>query len=431
MTMPSASDRDRGDRSSGTDRRTFLKASAVATGAAAFAARPLPARGGRPAGRLSNKVTVVLFQRGGSDALSLYAPTGDPYYAGLRPTVAVPPPGSSAPGEGLPMDATFAMNPAMPGLHAAYTAPGSRVAVVHAVGYLPYDRSHFESQDLFEMGAAGPGVTSGWINRHLLATSTPQDAPVRGLALRGSLPRSMVGTYPCYAVASTTDLAFQGTQPDVRGFLELIVDHTPTAAMPPAKQLAYFSAMSSLDLIDHFAVLDPAHYVPANGAVYPTTTLGRVLREAAEVIKADLGVEFIAVDQGGWDHHSSLLSRIATYGADFDAAVTAFLTDLGTVADDVVLVSMSEFGREVRENGSAGTDHGAGGAMLVAGGTVQGGQVHGIWPGLAPAALQDGRYLAPRNDFRDVLLEILQDHMGGTNAAAVFPGHSYTQLGVI
>jgi uncharacterized protein (DUF1501 family) len=188
--------------------------------------------------------------------------------------------------------------------------------------------------------------------------------------------------------------------------------------------------MSSFDLIDHFAGLDPANYVPANGAVYPTTSLGRSLREAAELIKAGLGVEFIAVDQGGWDHHSALLTRIPTYATDLDQAITALFTDLGALGDHVVVVTMSEFGREVRENGSGGTDHGVGGAMIVAGGGVSGGQVHGSWPGLAANALADGRFLAPSNDFRDVLLEILERHMGGTAQYDVFPGHGYAPLGI-
>ncbi|MFY9343825.1 MAG: DUF1501 domain-containing protein [Planctomycetota bacterium] len=409
-------------------RRTFLQASAVA-GAAAITR---PAHAAVTARRGANgKVTVVVFQRGAADHLNLYAPTGDSHYATLRPTIAVKPPGSPSGVIGLPMNATFSMHPNLAGIHAAYTAPASKLAIVHAVGYQPYSRSHFVAQDNYETALQVLTTGDGWINRHLQVTTSPTNAPVRALAIRGSLPRSMAGAYPCYGVASTQELVFLGTN-DVRVFLEAIVDSTPTAGMPAPQQLAYQSAQATFDLVDHFAVLDPVNYVPANGAVYPNSTLGRSLKEVAEVIKAGLGVEFYAVDANGWDHHSDLVVRIAPLATDLSASITAFFTDLGpTLTNDVVLVTMSEFGRECQENGSFGTDHGVGGAMLVQGGAVNGGTVHGVWPGLAPGALQDGRYLAPSNDFRDVLREILVSHMGGTDPAVVFPGRTYVPIGVL
>lgn len=409
-------------------RRSFLQASALAGAStlvtsAAHARTPARSRGGA-------KVTVVLFQRGGADHLNLYAPTGDPHYATLRPAIAVAPPGSPSGLVGLPMNATFAMHPAMTGVHARFVAPGSTAAVVHAVGYQPYSRSHFSSQDLYETALQAMTTGDGWINRHLQVTTSPTGAPVRALALRGTLPRAMLGSHPCYAVASTRDLVFGGAA-DVRLFLEAIVDGTPTQAMPAPQQLAYQSGRDTFGLIDLFAGLDPLNYVPANGAVYPTGTLGQAMREAAEVIKAGLGIEFLAIDQGGWDHHNALVARIDPLAATLSAAIDAFFTDLGAAGADVVLVTMSEFGREAAENGSGGTDHGVGGAMLVCGGAVHGGQVHGVWPGLAPGALQDGRFLAPSNDYRDVLREILVQHMGGTDPAVVFPGRVYQPIGVL
>lgn len=409
-------------------RRTFLQAS-VAAGAAAWT---VPSALAGPAGsrRATPKVTVVVFQRGGADHLNLYAPTGDSHYATLRPTIGIAPPGSPAGTVGLAMDATFAMHPGMAGVHAAFTAPASRVAVVHAVGYQPYNRSHFVSQDLYETALQTTTTFDGWINRHLQVTSSPTQAPVRALAIRGSLPVSMYGAWPCYAVASTQDLVFGGAA-DVRLFLETIVDATATAGMSAPQQLAYRSAQDTFDLIDLFAGLDPLHYVPANGALYPSGALGKALRETAEVIKAGLGVEFFAVDHNGWDHHHNLEASIAPLATELSAAITAFFTDLGALGADVVLVTMSEFGREAQQNGSSGTDHGVGGAMLVCGGAVHGGLVHGVWPGLAPAALQDGRFLAPANDYRDVLREILVQHMGGTDPTVVFPGRVYQPIGVL
>ena len=407
-------------------RRRFLQASALA-GAAALTA-PANAMALRP--RSSAKVTVVLFQRGGTDHLNLYAPTGDVNYATLRPTIGIAPPGASSGVVGLPMNATFAMHPAMTGVHGQFVAPGSRLAVVQAVGYQPYNRSHFVSQDLYETALQTVAPAEGWINRHLQVTTSPTGAPVRAMALRGTLPRSMLGSYPCYAVASTADLLFGGDA-DTRLYLEAVVGSTPTQTMPAPQQLAYQSGRDTFGLLTLFAGLSPATYVPANGAVYPATTLGKALREVAEVIKAGLGVEFFAVDHGGWDHHSNLVASIAPLAQELSQAITAFMTDLGTAATNVVLVTMSEFGRTAAQNGSGGTDHGVGGAMLVCGGAVNGGQVHGVWPGLAPAALQDGRYLAPSNDYRDVLREILVQHMGGTDPAVVFPGRVYQPIGVL
>ncbi|MEO6593323.1 MAG: DUF1501 domain-containing protein [Planctomycetota bacterium] len=415
----------------GHDRRTFLTSSVLATGAFALGG-PLGARAPVAAGRpgTATKVTVVLFQRGGADNLNLYAPTGDANYALLRPTIGITPPGQIGTVVGLPMNATFSMNPALAGVHAAYTAPASSAGIVHAVGYQRYNRSHFESQDLYETALQAGAAAEGWINRHLQVTAAPGDAPVRGLALTGALPRSMYGTFPCFAVGSTADLAFLGL-PDSRLFLEAITDSTPTGGMLPQQQLAYQSGADAFDLIDLFASLHPTTYVPANGAVYPAGALGKALREVAEAIKADLGVEIFAVDHNGWDHHAGLVARIGTLATELNQAITAFFTDLGAASSDVALVTMSEFGREVQENGSAGTDHGVGGAMLVMGGPTNGGQVHGVWPGLANAALEAGRFLAPSNDFRDVLREVLDVHMGGTDPGIVFPSHTYTPIGVM
>lgn len=428
MTTAS-SDGEHKNCSCGTDRRTFIQTGALATGALAFS-RPAAAARATPLPVASKKVTVVLFQRGGADALTLIAPTGDANYAVRRPTLAVAAPGQPGSVVGLYMDPVFSMHPSLPRLHAAYQAPGSTVGLVHACGYLPYDRSHFESQDMFETGSLDNSLPDGWVNRHLMATQSAQDAPVRALALRGSLPRSLQGPYPTYAVSSTASLVFQGRLPDVRPTIEGIVDTTPSFAMSAQRQLAYNSAISTFDLIDLFSVLHPTTYVPANGAVYPNTSLGRALKETAELIKARLGVEFIAVDQNGWDHHSALLANVATYATEFDNSIGAFFTDLGVRAADVCVVVMTEFGREFTENGSAGTDHGVGGVMMVIGGQTRGGQVHGIWPGLANSQLQDGRFLAPRNDYRNVLLEVLQRHMGGTATDAVFPRHRYAPIGL-
>jgi len=411
----------------GTTRRTVLQAGALATGALALN-QPLSA-GSAPKRRGNTKVTVVLFQHGGADHLNLYAPTGDSNYPLLRPTSAIGAPGSSAAVVGLGMDPMFSMHPNMVGTHAAFTAHQSECAIVHAVGYSPYSRSHFASQDLYETALAGV-FNGGWINRHLQATATSQDAPVRALALRGDLPMSLRGDYPCYAVSSTEQLVYNGP-PAARVFLDKLAHGTEISRMLPEQRAAYQAQRDSFAMLDMFSVLDPGNYVPSNGAAYPSGHVGESLRQIAEVIKADLGVEFFALEHHGWDHHSDLVMRIDGHSSNFDGSISAFFDDLGALAQDVVLVTMSEFGRTAAENGSGGTDHGVGGAMLVRGGGVNGGQVYGAWPGLQPAQLAGGHSLAATTDFRDVLREILDVHMGGTDPAVTFPAHVHQPVGVM
>ena len=424
---------------SDTTRRSFLQSSAVA-GAAAITVPATAAQAATGASLPTGKVVVVVFQRGGADFLNLFAPTGDANYAVLRPTIGIRPPGSPSGTVGLAMDSTFSMHPSMAGVHAAFTAQASKCAIVHSVGYAPANRSHFVSEALYETSLQ-VNQLDGWINRHLQVSSGPGQGPVRALALRGSLPRSMMGTHPAYAVASTRDLVLDGVA-DEKTVLRSVIEQTTTAGMDLNRHNAYRSGIDALGLIDLCSVLTPATYQPANGAVYPTsasvgsststsiTSFGRQMKEIAEVIKAGLGIEFFAVDQGGWDHHHSLQSYIAPLAADLSQGISAFFTDLGALASDVVVVTMSEFGREARQNGSSGTDHGVGGAMMVWGGQVLGGQVRGIWPGVATSALQDGRFLAARNDYRDVLREVLTSHMGGTDPNFVFPGRTYQPIGL-
>jgi uncharacterized protein (DUF1501 family) len=409
-----------------TTRRSVLQAGALATGALALN-QPLAAAA-TPRRRGSTKVTVVLFQHGGADHLNLYAPTGDLSYATLRPTTAIGAPGSSNPVVGRYMDPMFSMHPVMTGTHQAFSAHQSDCAIVHAVGYSPFSRSHFASMDLYETALAGV-QSGGWINRHLQATASLRDVQVRALALMPSLPMSMTGDYTCYAVSSTAELV--STPNTGKLFLDKIVHGTAIQQMLPEQRATYQAQRDSFALFDTFSVLDPANYTPANGATYPSTHIGHKLRQIAEVIKADLGVEFFGLEHHGWDHHSDLVMRIEGHATNLDQSVTAFFDDLGQLADDVILVTMSEFGRTAAENGSGGTDHGVGGAMMLRGGAVQGGQVYGNWPGLAPSQLLDGHSLAATTDFRDVLREILDTHMGGTDPSATFPGHIYQPVGAL
>jgi uncharacterized protein (DUF1501 family) len=170
---------------------------------------------------------------------------------------------------------------------------------------------------------------------------------------------------------------------------------------------------------------DPARYMPAAGANYPRGRFGDSLRQIAQLLKADLGVEVAFADIGGWDHHvneGSTQGQLANVLREFSQSIAAFWIDLGELAEDTVLVSMSEFGRTARQNGNGGTDHGHANVMFVLGGPVRGGRVYGRWPGLEQSQLYQGRDLALTTDFRQVLGEMVYRHTGNRDLAEVFPG---------
>lgn len=430
-------------KSSHPDRRTFLKSGSAVVGATAWHQLvPAMARPSKPP--RNPKILVVVFLRGGADGLNLVAPTNDAEYYNLRGNIGVPAPNSGRPGAGLPLDpanptqSAFSFHPGLTRLHQRYLQPQARLAVVHAAGYLGSNRSHFVSQDIVEMGNVGMlGLTTGWINRYL-GVAQAGSSPVRALALNSQLPKSMQGpTSGAFAVKSTAQLRFPADSTDERWALEYAVSGD---AARPTKGLSgvYASMRETFDLIDYMAAFDPTQYPAQHGAVYPTgSKLGQSLREVGQLIRANLGIEVFQVENAGWDHHCGLVGQLADYASDLDAALGEFMIDMGPLMDDIVFVTVTDFGREVRENGCAGADHGMGQAMFVGGGAVRGGdpgngtQVHGAWPGLLNLAEQ--RYLDPVNDYRDVFSEVLADHLGlpPQDLGFVFPGHTYQPLGII
>ena len=379
------------------------------------------------------KKVLVIFQRGGADGLSLCAPVYDPHYRNvLRPTIRVGEPAEGTALDGLALDSTFALHPAMASLHSRWVAQPGGLAFVHAVGYPDHNRSHFESQDIYLRGLAAndPGQ-AGWVNRYSALTSQGSaDALVRLLTVGSlALPTSFTGSYPAFALDRVEDMTIPLTDPALRTVLE---DAIAASRAPGCVSPALLSGSQGVfDLSDHFGVINPQAYVP--GATYPASGLGADLEEVAMIMKADLGIEIFWVDDGGWDHHSNLPGVMPGVASDLADSVDAFMTDMGTLMDDVVIVVMSEFGRTAAENGSSGTDHGKGGLMMLLGGAVQGGQVHGAWPGVGPSDLDDDRFLVDANDYRDVLGDVLTGHLNLSPAllTQVFPGHTYTPVGVI
>ncbi len=406
-------------------RRQLLRGGAAAaaglTMPARFLLRPAAAQGTR-------RVLVVIFQRGAVDALNMVVPYGERAYYEQRASIAVPPPGQ--PSGAIDLDGQFALHPALGALQPLFAR--RELAVVHACGSPDSTRSHFDAQDYMETGVPGDkGVSDGWLNRYLQVTDPDATSVFRGVAITGSTPRSLAGPADALTLGNLGQLSLGTGQ---RGVLVRAALAGMYGGRDDLPAVLVGEALRAVDLARR---LDPNAYVPAHGAVYPTGEFGTQLREIAQTIKADVGLEVAFADVTGWDTHAQQggsEGTLATLLSDFAGSIAALHTDLGERFADVCVLTMSEFGRTLHENGSGGTDHGHGTAMFVLGGTVRGGAVYGQWPGLAEDALFEGRDLAVTTDFRTLLAEIVAHHLGQPDVANVFPGYTYddaTRLGVI
>ncbi len=414
------------------NRRFFMKSGGVALasyGAGAlvtptFLQRAVMAQG-RQRGALAaggrRKTLIAVFQRGAVDGLNMIVPHGEKNYYAWRPNIAVARPGSGA-DACVDLDGFFGLHPSLAGLKPVWDA--KRLAIVHAAGSPDSTRSHFDAQDYMESGT--PGVKStpdGWLNRHLQARPDKAATPFRGVSFTQNLPRTMQGRAPALAIANLRDFAVRaGAQSQtVQGGFEDIYETAASDALRGTGKETFAA-------IDFLKKVNPAQYQPENGAQYPRTGFGNSLLQIAQLIKAGVGLEIAFTDIQGWDTHANQgggRGQLANRLGEFGAGLLALYTDLGAKRmDDVVVLTMSEFGRTARENGNRGTDHGHANAMLVIGGPVRGGRVYGDWPGLDEAKLNDGRDLALTTDFRDVFGEIAQKHLGATDIAKVFPKYA-------
>jgi uncharacterized protein (DUF1501 family) len=403
-------------------RRYFLRSGAVVLAGIGSIFGPLPsflvrAASGPKRGR---KTLVVLFQRGAADGLNIVVPHGESRYYDLRPGIAVPRPSASPSDRAIDLDGFFGFHPALGPLTRLFE--DGRLAVVHAAGSPDATRSHFDAQDFMETGT--PGVKStrdGWLNRYLQVQPLEHPSSFRGVASTSRMPRILDGTAPALAVADLAKFGIPGRQSAVvRKGLERLYDGADDPLLTGV-------AEDTFEAIDALSRLDPGSYRPAAGVEYARRGLGRSLRQIAQLIKADVGLEIAFAEIGGWDHHvneGGSQGQLANLLRGFGEEITAFARDLGPRLDDVVIVTLSEFGRTVRENGSRGTDHGHANAMLVLGGAVKGGKIYGDWPGLSDDRLHEGRDLALTTDFRDVVREVLDRHLGAVDLDAVFPGYA-------
>ncbi|MDP6538974.1 MAG: DUF1501 domain-containing protein [Planctomycetota bacterium] len=409
-------------------RRGFLGSSAAVGAALGTAGMAQVALGAGRGTERERDVLVLVFLRGGMDGLTAVVPHGDPDLYTARPNLAVPPPGQ--PDGALDLDGFFGLAPSCAPLVPLYDA--GDLAIVHATGSTDPTRSHFSAMRFMETATPNMGPTTindGWLGRHLQTSTAVGAGDLRAAALQSTLTRALVGGPGALPVKDPSDFPFPGPAdiaPQLRSALEIAYAgaHEPLAG----------AAASSLGAIDLLAGVDFENYQPENGAVYPGGPFAAGLVQIATMIKADIGLECVELDISGWDHHSGmgpLNGILAAKLADLSAGLAAFHTDLGSAGmARVTMVVMTEFGRRVAENGSAGTDHGHGGAMFVIGGNVNGGQVHTQWPGLDPGSLGNGD-LVITTDYRDVLAEIVQLRLGNSSLDVVFPQHTPQFPGIV
>src|SRR5689334_4405578 len=368
-------------------RRVFLKNGGLALVSLGFAPAFL-ARTVEAAGNPRHKILITIFQRGAVDGLNMIVPFGERDYYASRPSIAIPRP-NVADGA-VDLDGFFGLHPRLAPLKPLWDS--RQLAIVHACGSPDGTRSHFDAQDYME--TATPGVKStqdGWLNRYLHAREHADATPFRAVAVAGQLPRSLQGTEPALAIS-------QLGQFGIRAGSEMVQSSFEAEYAAAADRVLNRTGSEAFDAVRMLKSADPSKYQPENGAEYPRSAYGDALRQIAQLIKADVGLEVAFAEAGGWDTHvnqGAFAGQLANRLDDFSRGIAALARDLGDGMDDVIIVTMSEFGRAVAENGNRGTDHGHGNAMMIIGGqNLRGGKVYGHWPGLAREQRYDGRDLA-------------------------------------
>ena len=394
------------------NRRFFLHKGAIAlagtTAIPQFLVRTVMAQ----AGRVPGKRLVVIFQRGAADGLNIVVPYREKNYYAMRPSIAIPQ------NQVIDLNGFFGLHPSMAALKPLYSA--GHLAIVHAAGSPDMSRSHFDAQDYMESGTPGIKATDdGWLNRALQAEDLShhaQHTAFRALALGADVPRTLAGKVPAIALSSVNSFAVAGQKP------------SPAASAFEAMygssgdQILHATGEETFDAVKMLRAANPAQYKPA--ADYPNTEFGNNMKQIAQLLKANLGVEAAFTDVNGWDTHQNqgnVNGQLANRLSDFSNSIAAFWRDMGDQAANVTVVTMSEFGRTAKENGTGGTDHGHANVMFVLGPDVKGGKVYGKWPGLEKEQLNEGRDLALTTDYRNVLGEMVTHTLGANNLEAVFP----------
>ena len=405
------------------NRRFFLHRGALAVAGTAaipsFMVRSVMAEAGvAPGQRL-----VVIFQRGAADGLNVVVPYREKNYYSMRPTIAIPQ------NQVIDLDGFFGLHPSLASFKALYDQ--RQLAIVHACGSPDMSRSHFDAQDYMESGTPGvKGTDDGWLNRALQAEDllhrcegTCEHSAFRALALGTEVPLTLAGGVPAIALNNVNGFSVAGRgpkpSPAANAFQAMYADS--------GDQIFHAAGDATFEAVKMLRDANPAQYEPVNGANYPNSDFGNSMKQIAQLLKANLGVEAAFTDLSGWDTHQnqgSVNGQLANRLNDFSQSIAAFWRDMGDSAENITLATMSEFGRTAHENGTGGTDHGHANAMFVLGGRVKGGKVYGKWPGLANEQLNQGRDLALTTDYRAVLGEVVTSTIGARDLEKVFPGAS-------
>ncbi len=400
-------------------RRVFLKDGAFALVSLGFAPSFLTRTAFAQGRSGRTKQLIAIFQRGAVDGLNVVVPFGEGDYYQARPSIAIPRPRS---GENavIDLDGFFGFNPRLQPLKRFWDA--HQLAIVHACGSPDATRSHFDAQDYMETGTPGMKSTAdGWLNRYLQTRRVESATPFRAVALTGQVPRMLQGSSPALAMSQIGQFGIRAGQSS-----EVANASFEALYASAADRVLNGTGREAFDAIKMLKTNDPLKYEPEHGADYPRSPFGQALKQIAQLIKANVGIEVAFADVGGWDTHVNQgagQGQLAGRLDDFSRSIAALVTDLGDRMEDTVVLTMSEFGRAVGENGNRGTDHGHGNAMMVIGGGVRGGRVHGKWPGLSREHRFEGRDLAVTTDFRDVFGEIVVRHLGVADARPIFPGY--------
>jgi uncharacterized protein (DUF1501 family) len=374
---------------------------------------------------------VVIFQRGAADGLNVVVPYREKNYYKMRPSIAIPE------NQVVDLDGFFGLHPSLAAFKPLYDQ--GHLAIVHACGSPDMSRSHFDAQDYMESGTPGvKGTEDGWLNRalqaedliHRCAGTCEAHTAFRALALGADVPRTLAGKIPAIAIGNvnTFQVGARGPQPGpaANAFEAMYAGS--------GDQIFHAAGDETFEAVKMLRAANPGQYQPAAGAQYPNSEFGNSMRQIAQLLKANLGVEAAFTDVGGWDTHQnqgSVNGQLANRLTDFSNSISAFWRDMGDDAANITLVTMSEFGRTARENGTGGTDHGHANAMFVLGGQVKGGKVYGRWPGLDNDQLNEGRDLTLTTDFRQVLGEVVTRTLGAENLELVFPGAQISPRGFL
>ena len=408
------------------NRRFFLKSGSIAlasvgasVAAPGFLQRAIMANERNAITGGKRKILIAIFQRGAVDGLNMVVPFGESSYYDARPTIAIPKP-SGGQESAINLDGFFGLHPSMSSFKPLWDS--KRLAIVHASGSPDNTRSHFDAQDYME--SATPGVKStrdGWLNRYLQSKRVEDESPFRAVSMTPDMPRALQGAAEVLAMSNLSNFAIRAgkSSESAQAGFEAIYSRDKT-------EVLHHTGQETFEAINFLKRVNPGQYKPENGAQYPRNEFGNSLLQIAQLIKAGVGLEVAFTEAKGLDTHvnqGDSRGQLANLLLQFSSGIAALYQDLGQRMDDVVVLTMSEFGRTVKENGNRGTDHGHANAMFVVGNSVRGGQVYGKWPGLKTDQLYEERDLALTTDFRDVFGEVAMRHLGSTDLKSVFPGY--------